>query len=61
MLRRPGQLKHYPPNRRLVFLVIPAMPRLSLQSDTIPSQMYSGEVRGSLGVGSRGAQQGNYW
>ncbi|GIL73935.1 hypothetical protein Vretimale_5119 [Volvox reticuliferus] len=41
---RPGQLKHYPPHRRLLFQVVPAMPRLELMSDPLPAALYSGEL-----------------
>ncbi|GIL54165.1 hypothetical protein Vafri_9740 [Volvox africanus] len=41
---RPGQLKHYPPHRRLLFQVVPAMPRLELISDPLPAALYSGEL-----------------
>ncbi|KAG2449122.1 hypothetical protein HYH02_005870 [Chlamydomonas schloesseri] len=41
---RPGQLKHYPPHRRLLFQVVPAMPRLELLGDPLPPALYSGEL-----------------
>ncbi|PNW88325.1 hypothetical protein CHLRE_01g024400v5 [Chlamydomonas reinhardtii] len=41
---RPGQLKHFPPHRRLLFQVVPAMPRLELLGDPLPPALYSGEL-----------------
>ncbi|KAG2489318.1 hypothetical protein HYH03_012150 [Edaphochlamys debaryana] len=41
---RPGQLKHYPPHRRLLFQVVPTMPRLELLADPLPPALYSGEL-----------------
>ncbi|GLC57223.1 hypothetical protein PLESTB_001201000 [Pleodorina starrii] len=41
---RPGQLKHFPPHRRLLFQVVPTMPRLELLADPLPPALYSGEL-----------------
>ncbi len=42
--RSPGQLKHYPPHRRLLFQAVAAMPRLELMADPLPPALYSGEL-----------------
>lgn len=47
---RPGQLKHFPPHRRLLFQVVPAMPRLELLGDPLPPALYSGELCRCVGV-----------
>ncbi|MEW5318844.1 MAG: hypothetical protein WDW38_010029, partial [Sanguina aurantia] len=41
---RPAQLKHFSPPHRLLFSVIPAMPRLEVSSCGLPATMYSGEL-----------------
>jgi hypothetical protein len=41
---RPSQRKHYPPRRRLLFHILPGMPRLSISTDQLPSHLFSGEL-----------------
>eukprot|EP00798_Chlamydomonas_sp_ICE-L_P000836 gene836-33567_t len=41
---RPGQRKHYPPQRRLLFKVLPAMPRMEASCQALPTTMYAGEI-----------------
>ncbi|KAI8476140.1 MAG: ER-golgi trafficking TRAPP I complex 85 kDa subunit-domain-containing protein [Monoraphidium minutum] len=41
---RPSQRKHYPPHRRLLFRVLPGMPRLSVSLDALPARAFAGEL-----------------
>jgi hypothetical protein len=37
---RPGQMKHYPPNHRLLFSVVPSLPRIEVSATSMPSMLY---------------------
>ena len=47
---RPGQIKHFPPHRRLLFNVAAAMPRLEMELQGLPKGMYQGEVAACTAV-----------
>ena len=48
--RRPGQRKHFPPQRRLLFSVVAAMPRLEVDLRGLPKSLHQGEVAACTAV-----------
>ena len=51
---RPGQMKHFPPHRRLLFNVAAAMPRLDVDLVGMPKAVY--QVSWRLEVGGWSAE-----